>query len=356
MSLIDVQFFLENSPYKEIPRVLLELAKRQDRESLIDLENFLLTPDKSTMGTSSTSRYVCAACLQRGVNGVELLKKMLLITPSPTYQKNILASLWFGSLGRTLRPIERYPDEDYLDLFKELPIGTIQAAKAAFKDILIESLSDLEVFQIISHVLSFSTPEFYDEPNTLKEFHKEIITTYSESAIRLTKGMIEEFQTLVNDSSLSEETYQTFLSKNPVFIDPLANAVISKQKLGIEHVTDFVLKLHDNSYVLVEIEKPRDRIFTQANDFTADFIHAYGQVLDFQQWVDQSNGYANKHMPSISAPKGLLIIGMRNQLSEENLTKLHRFCVNSKHIDILTFDDLLTRAENLYKNIHKVYF
>jgi hypothetical protein len=116
-------------------------------------------------------------------------------------------------------------------------------------------------------------------------------------------------------------------------------------------VTDFVLRRYDDKYFLVEIEKPQDRLFTLTNEFTANFTHAFGQVLDFQQWVDSNAAYARVHMPDISSPRGLLVIGRRADMTEENKVKLHRFSINCSAIDIVTFDDLFSNATNLYEAI-----
>jgi hypothetical protein len=92
-------------------------------------------------------------------------------------------------------------------------------------------------------------------------------------------------------------------------------------------------------------------ISTRANDFTAEFTHAFGQVLDFQQWVDSHGEYARHLMPGISSPRGLLIMGRRYDLTEENRLKLRRFSANCISIDVLTFDDLLGNASSLYESI-----
>jgi hypothetical protein len=122
-------------------------------------------------------------------------------------------------------------------------------------------------------------------------------------------------------------------------MDPLASEIVPKQKLGIELVTDFVVRRLDNRYVLVEIEKPHDRLFTTAYDFSSRFTHAIGQIVDFQEWVDNHGEYARSLMPGISSPRGLLIMGLRSSLSERESAKLKRYCINSTSIDILTYDE-----------------
>lgn len=205
---------------------------------------------------------------------------------------------------------------------------------------------------LFRHILWFLSENFIFGEN--KEVDglglDDIYDLMMSGAIKLSRPLLQQFDQMINQS-LVEEDYQAFLKLNPVFLDPLAADVISKQKLGIEIVTDFVLRRYDNKYILVEIEKPQDRLFTLTNDFTANFTHAFGQVLDFQQWVDSNAAYARVHMPDISSPHGLLVIGRRTDLTKENKAKLHRFSIDYSTIDIVTFDDLLQNATNLYEAI-----
>ncbi|MEZ9685603.1 Shedu anti-phage system protein SduA domain-containing protein [Vibrio atlanticus] len=124
-----------------------------------------------------------------------------------------------------------------------------------------------------------------------------------------------------------------------------------KKKLGEEFITDYVLETLSSEYILVEIEKPSDQIFTKSNDFHHKFTHAFGQVLDFIEWVEQNIAYAQKKLPNISSPTGLLIIGMREYLNDEQIKKLNRFNKNSSKIKVLTFDDLLFNTKQLQNNI-----
>ena len=126
-----------------------------------------------------------------------------------------------------------------------------------------------------------------------------------------------------------------------------------KQRLGLEFATDYAIKRLDGRWLLVEIEKPHDAIFTRNYDFTAQFTHAFGQVLDFQHWVDDHVAYAQDQMPGITAPRGLLVIGLRSVFDQRAAAKLRRFVDNSSRIDVVTFDDLLTGARNLYDNLHQ---
>ena len=116
-------------------------------------------------------------------------------------------------------------------------------------------------------------------------------------------------------------------------------------------VTDFVVRRHDFRYVVVEIEKPQDRIFTQADDFGSSFSQAMGQVLDSQGWIAGNVAYARRHLPGIENPHGVLIMGRRSQMTAAQKSKLRRWLQNSKNIEVLTFDDLSERARALHTRL-----
>jgi Domain of unknown function (DUF4263) len=111
---------------------------------------------------------------------------------------------------------------------------------------------------------------------------------------------------------------------------------------------------HDFRYVTVEIEKPHDLLFTRSDDFTTGFNHAVGQVIDFQGWVARNIAYARTHLPQIENSDGLVVIGRRQDMSDAQRGKLRRWCTNSRHIDVITFDDLAVRARTLDASLRRL--
>ena len=172
----------------------------------------------------------------------------------------------------------------------------------------------------------------------------------SESSISLTMPLISRFEAMIVDDTLPEHSYQEFLAKHPVFLDPLAAETIDRHRLGDDLVTDFVIRRHDNRYLAVEIEKPRDRVFTRRGDLSAPFTHTFGQVVDFIGWLDEHVPYARTKLPELEAADGLLVIGRRSELNPTEVAKLRRYC-QDRHVDVCTFDDLAVRATHLYESI-----
>lgn len=353
---MDIQSFIESSSNFELEEELCRLVADDSPECLSKLGEFLKDRVRSEIaenGTVSVSmdislpRLVAKALLQKGPAGVQLLIRALREEGA-----DVFGDLWWASKGKFAPgPLEGYLKRETPrpELNRPLTAETIQAARDAVNQLMIEARTSP---MLLSHILMFLSFSFQIrtigglDGVGLDEFY-DMMTS---GAIKLSKPLLQQFDKMINQD-LREEDYQLFLKRHPVFLDALASDVIPKQKLGIEKVTDFVLRRYDNKYILVEIEKPQDRLFTLTNDFTAEFTHAFGQVLDFQQWVDSHASYARVHMPGISSPRGLLVIGRRTNLSEENKAKLHRFALNCISIDILMFDDLLQNATNLYEAI-----
>jgi len=232
------------------------------------------------------------------------------------------------------------------EVYQQLKEITISAAKEAFYDLVASCINDCNLFSILIGALYHQT---LLNPDTSKLI-AAVADSIADSSIRITKKNLNEFAQLI-DAYKKEEEYQIFLKNNPTFINPLSYQVIDKQKLGDDLITDFVIKTLENNYILVEIEKPQDRIFNKKNDFSAPFVHAYGQVLDFISWVDGNIAYAQTKLPNISAPNGVLIMGRSTFLTIAQRKKLEYFNSNSTRIKIYTYDDILQNATCLYRNL-----
>lgn len=352
---MDISSFIEKASSPELQEELCRLSRDDSPESLSRLEEVLTYRGRSEMSEGgklsltvnfSVARLAALALLQRGPAGVRILVQAL-------REQNafVFSTLWWASKGKFtpdplagLLKIEPPPPE----LVRPLTLETINAARDAVNQLIMDARTSPALFFHILNFLSFSYMLRIEglESIELDDFY-DIMTS---GAIKLSRPLLQQFDEMIKQD-LREEDYQVFLKQHPVFLDPLAADVIPKQKLGIETVTDFVLRRYDNKYILVEIEKPQDRFFTRANHFTSRFTHAFGQVLDFQQWVDSHGEYAKTHMPGISSPRGLLVMGKRADMTEVDKVKLHRFSINCSAIDIVTFDDLLQNATNLYEAI-----
>ncbi|KHK95848.1 hypothetical protein LK09_17620 [Microbacterium mangrovi] len=276
--------------------------------------------------------YAIAADAYRmaGVDGVRALASQVRSNTRGTARAYCLRALWRlanGNLPRVFSKIVRAP-----------VAPEVQAAShVAISDLVVDSLGDLELARTFWG--EFSRTDLGADP-PLALFYVKLA---GESQFTLTDKLVTDLEYLISQD-LPEAEYQGFLTSNPSLLDVTAAEVRPLAPLGLEFKTDFVLRRHDGRYIVVEIEKPQDRLFTKGADFTKEFTHAVGQVLDFQQWVAENNPYAAKHFPGITTPDGIVILGRRSELDERRTRKLERWQFNSRAIEVLTFDDLAVRA------------
>lgn len=309
------------------------------------LTQALSTKASRTYEKHEVARIAAGVLASMGSTGIAALGRLLESADVGGLRASAaLRALWLASQGQP--PVETvlgisYPAEPVaLDLQAQ--------ARVVLDDFIAAASTSAEHSRVLVGLQHQELGRSGDGP--LPPLAAHILKVTRETSIVLTLGVIEAWETLVAQD-LPEKDYQDFLEKNPVFVNPLAAEVLNRKRLGLELVTDFVVRRHDYRYVVVEIEKPQDRIFTQADDFGAPFTHAMGQVIDFQGWVAENVAYAQKHLPGIENPHGVLIMGRRSEMTPDQDAKLRRWLHNSKNIDVLTFDDLSVRARALHASL-----
>jgi hypothetical protein len=350
-----IKAFLEQASWPEIVSRISRLAANSEGQEAGELLEMMRTVLPVNI-RFQFARFVAAALVQQGPEGVRLLREALYDAPHTTHANATLEALYYASKGGVSPSLRSFGDS-VPEVLLQVPLPeTTTLARIIFEDVILESqnipdLFDRIIFFLHSGTVLESIEKQEGGDNQRGRLRDDVLRIMRDSALQLRPRLISDFRKLI-DARSSEQSYQAFLTDHPVLLDALADYVISKQKLGIEHVTDFALHRLDDEYVLVEIEKPHDPIFTKANDFAAPFVHALGQVLDFRSWIGQHTEYARTLMPGISAtPPGMLVIGLRTNLTEVQSLKLRAFNENSLTIRIVTFDDLASQAETIYKNM-----
>lgn len=342
---MDYSDFIDKESYTYVINELKRLVQMDGQESIDAIISFLKHRSHDTYAKHVIPRQACKALIQKGPDGINALYSLAVEGMDGfIYPTTIINSIWYASQG-DLTPLNLLSGSDPI-LNRPLNEGTVLAAKEAFHNLIISCISDHNLFELLIGALYQQMLMNSHDSNLISA----VVDSIADSSIRITKKKLEEFSQLI-EASEREEEYQVFLKDNPVFINPLSSQVLDKHKLGDDLITDFVIKTLENNYILAEIEKPQDNIFNKNNDFSGSFTHAYGQVLDFISWVDENIAYAQKKLPNISAPNGVLIIGRSASMNDFQKRKLEYFNSNSSRIKICTYDDILANARRLYQNL-----
>ena len=162
---------------------------------------------------------------------------------------------------------------------------------------------------------------------------------------------IETLRHVLNTAT-REEDIQQFLQKNPsLLIQHLGGGhgrwIIPKQRLGSQHVTDFMIADCDSigfHWTAVELESPLATMFTKAGNPSATLNHAIRQIRGWRIWLSHNQNYAARPrsddglgLTDIDAEvPGLILMGrratesagtrhMRRQISRESKIEIHTF-------------------------------
>lgn len=167
---------------------------------------------------------------------------------------------------------------------------------------------------------------------------------------------VRALEELLERGEPKEEPFQTLLTQYPsllaaTVVGASGTYVIPKQRLGAEHVPDFLV-LGINSlgpqWLLVEIEAARHRLVIKDGSLSGPTRHAIKQIQDWSEWLTTNVAYAHneKNLYGITnrAP-GLVIIGRDEPTTQRQASRARS--QESEQISIHSWDWVLRSARNL---------
>lgn len=228
---------------------------------------------------------------------------------------------------------------------------TRAAATSATRELLLTQVSDEQVRQQLMVNFSMDLWISRDKPAG-KRTSDVFLSMLLDMRLTLNRPILDEFAILLDSAPTREEELHQFLVQHPILLDPLASEVRSKHELGNDFVTDFVIQRLNDEYILVEIEKSTDRLFTQSGRVHSQLTDALSQIRDFQAWIHDNIAYARTKLPGIRRPEALVVIGRASQLNSNDRVRLDEENFSRRgHVRIVTFDDLLEQARTVYRNL-----
>lgn len=167
---------------------------------------------------------------------------------------------------------------------------------------------------------------------------------------------VRALEELLESGEQREEPFQTLLTQYPSLLAAMVvgasgTYVIPKQRLGAEHVPDFLV-LGINSlgpqWLLVEIEAARHGIVNKDGTLSGPTRHAIKQIQDWGEWLTTNVAYAHNelslHGLTNRAP-GLVIIGRDEPTTQRQASRARS--QESAQISIHSWDWVLRSARNL---------
>jgi hypothetical protein len=163
-----------------------------------------------------------------------------------------------------------------------------------------------------------------------------------------------------------ENDIQSFLQKNPIIlIQHLGGGhgrwVIPKQRLGAEHVTDFLIAGRSSigfEWQAVELELHNVPMFNRKGDPSKHLIHAIRQIQDWRSWLQRNQNYAARPKSEsglgltdiASTLPGLVLLGRRSNI-DPLTNERRRQMVADLNINIHSYDFLLDCAKGRVESL-----
>jgi hypothetical protein len=159
-----------------------------------------------------------------------------------------------------------------------------------------------------------------------------------------------------------ENVFHDFLRANPILLDVYGEA-ISKPRfvypegqapLGKTHVEpDFVIKYPGRSYRLVELERPSKPMATRQGQPRAEVTQATFQIAEWIAYIANHYDRIKDAFPGIALNCQAMVVMSRSNVGSfgagRNIADYKELLrVQYRGVDILTYDDLLERAQQAY--------
>jgi hypothetical protein len=148
---------------------------------------------------------------------------------------------------------------------------------------------------------------------------KEHFFALSARWLAVSKPVLERYDALIVEEPDNEPVFQRFLTEHPQLLDPMAVQIWSRPNLFGSRFPDFVVRRADDSYIVVEIERPSKVLITTGGHLSADVTHAEQQATDYRSYLIQRFTDARLHFPNFDEPECLVIAGIERTLDAKQL-------------------------------------
>lgn len=259
-----------------------------------------------------------------------------------------------------------YVDKDFVDLSDvKVSGGTLTAYNyvSGIAEYLEKAKMNLE--SVIAEDPSikgrvYQTIQWINTYDPIKNKNQQELLSEGKPDLNKHENAIQEYKKLINNPEVKEPQLQDFFTKNYSLINLEIKELIPKQSFGGEFFPDFVAILHDLRHILIEIETPTKKLYTNKGNPTKEFSQAEQQLHDYLRWANANIDYLRKNdrkkpLPDISMENtsGLLIIGMIKDL---DLVLKKKFVMKNfacNHYEIKTFDEILSQNQQQITNLRK---
>lgn len=179
---------------------------------------------------------------------------------------------------------------------------------------------------------------------------RELFAALSSRWLTISQPLLLEYQQLIQDHPSDEPKFQEFFTNHPQLLDPMAVEVWSQPNIRGARFPDFVVRLFDNSYLIVEIETPAKMLVTKKNVIAANTTQAIYQATEYRRFINRMSD-ATVHFPRLDEVRCLVVVGLECSLNDAQRQTLRTENSQRHSLRIVGFDWLADRAKSVQQNL-----
>ena len=199
------------------------------------------------------------------------------------------------------------------------------------------------------------TSEEFD--NLIKQNITGIDDYYKLLLIRKMELGIKQLEKIISGEYKNEVEIQKFLRKNIWMFGNSYSFVIDDTKINSANILDLIPKNLDNFLDIIEVKLPNIELFHfddnhknyyPSSSLSKAIAQTQNYIFEFEQKTNDKE-YQEKNNCKIIKPRGIIIIGTKEPLNEDE-NKYLRILNSSYHnIYIMTYHQLLDRAKRVFE-------
>lgn len=206
--------------------------------------------------------------------------------------------------------------------------------------------------------------ELQQRNEEVRQEHEILTEKYLKQKEKLLRSRVDEFKNTIkelkqkikeaDEEKIPESELQEFLYNNPWLFGTEYISAEPQKLRGAHSKFDFYLERFNKTNDIIEIKLLSDSIVNKDGTISAKVIQAVDQLIEYLESTS-----AAAHSTVISAeeeikelrPRGIVIIGKDS--SKEASIKLQKWNYRMNHINIMTYHDVLKKAEVVVENIER---
>ncbi len=173
--------------------------------------------------------------------------------------------------------------------------------------------------------------------------------------IKMKEQAILDLEKIINGKFKNEVFIQKFLKKNLWLFGSEYCTFVKEEKINSKNILDGIPKNLEDFIDIIEVKLPTAELFHydtnhknyySSSELTKAIAQTQNYIFELEK-MTSNNSYQDDNDCVIARPRGIILIGTKNELSDEEKKYLRILNSSYHNIHILTYQQLLLRARNM---------